>query len=80
MAYDAISDVVITETKILVCTDSFAGSELVRKNFAAHTVDKSNGIIFISNEDGQALDPSVWIPIVSLNKAGLAKGATRRGG
>lgn len=52
---------------------------LVRKNFAAHATDKSNGIIVISDEDGQSLKTNAWIPIVSLNKAELVKGSIRGG-
>ncbi|KAJ9209476.1 hypothetical protein DTO166G4_8919 [Paecilomyces variotii] len=54
-------------------------SGLVRKNFAAHATDKSNGIIVISDEDGQSLKTNAWIPIVSLNKAELVKGSIRGG-
>ncbi|KAJ9294513.1 hypothetical protein DTO271G3_6781 [Paecilomyces variotii] len=52
---------------------------LVRKNFAAHATDKSNGILVISDEDGQSLKTNAWIPIVSLNQAELVKGSIRGG-
>lgn len=77
--YDAIADVVLMEARIVACTDNLAGSDLVRKNFAAHPDEKCQGIIVIGDEDGQALETNAWIPIVSLNQANLVKGVIRGG-
>jgi superfamily I DNA and/or RNA helicase len=78
-AYNAISDLVVREARIVVCTDNLAGCDLVRKNFAAHPERGTDGIIVIYDEDGQAVESNAWISIVLLNQAAHVKGCIRGG-
>lgn len=65
MCYDTVADLVVRETFIVACTNSLAGSHIARRNFGAN--DKP--IIVTADEDGQALEPDVIIPLVSLDMA-----------
>lgn len=71
----------VTEARIVVCTDNLAGSDLIRKNFAAHTDPKfkTKGIMVIGDEDGQASEANTWIPVVGLDEAMHVKGSIHGG-
>ena len=51
---------------MVVCEDNLAGCDWARKNFATHP-NKTNGIVVISDEDGQPIESSTWIPTALLN-------------
>ncbi|KAJ9397409.1 hypothetical protein DTO282F9_5717 [Paecilomyces variotii] len=74
-AYEAIANEIVKNTRIVACTDNLAGSPRIRKHFGTDT----KGIVVISDEDGQAVEPNTWIPIVSLNQAKFVKASIRGG-
>ncbi|KAK6811865.1 hypothetical protein RU639_012330 [Aspergillus parasiticus] len=73
--YDTVADLVVKNTSIVACTNNLAGSHIVRRNFGAN----GKPIIVIADEDGQALEPDVIIPLVSLDMAQLVVGTIRGG-
>jgi hypothetical protein len=74
-SYDAVSELITREARVVACTNNLAGTHLVRRNFGAN----GNGIIIIADEDGQATEPDAIIPLVSLDHADKVVGMIRGG-
>lgn len=72
---DAISKRVIAESRILLCTNQLAASDLCKRFRMTAKV-----IVIISNEDGQTLEPEAWIPVAKLQAADKILGFVRFGG
>ncbi|KAE8423790.1 AAA domain-containing protein [Aspergillus pseudocaelatus] len=74
-SYDAVSELIIQEARVVACTNILAGTDLVRRNFGT----KGKGIIIIADEDGQATEPDAIVPLVSLDNADKVIGMIRGG-
>lgn len=74
----AISKEVMRESRILLCTNQVARSDICRI-FGETNGDPSNGIVIISDEDGQTVEPDAWVPITALRKSDDIKGVIRFG-
>ncbi|KAL4889313.1 AAA domain-containing protein [Aspergillus ambiguus] len=73
--YDSVVELVVQEASIIACTNNLAGTPVVRRNFGANGKE----ILVIADEDGQALEPDVIIPLVSLDRSDLVIGTIRGG-
>lgn len=73
--YESVGELVVQEASTIACTNNLAGTPVVRRNFGAN----GKKIIVIEDEDGQALEPDVIIPLVSLNRSDLVVGTIRGG-
>lgn len=80
-ALKRLQQAVVSRSQILMCTNQLAASELVRKFFAGDVNGdvSTNGIVIIADEDGQAPEPTAWIPIVLLRHADHVKAVFRFG-
>lgn len=67
---------VIRRAKVLFCTHQLAGSSLIRENFACRD---TKSVVIIADEDGQALEPVSWIPIILPRCAPEIKAVLRFG-
>ncbi|QKX59005.1 uncharacterized protein TRUGW13939_06134 [Talaromyces rugulosus] len=74
-ALATLESTVVSGLQVLLCTNQLAASDLVRHNFGVGT----NGIIIIADEDGQALEPTAWLPITLLRHANDIKAVLRFG-
>ena len=74
-SYDAVSELIIQEARVVACTNNLAGTDLVRRNFGTN----GKGIIIIADEDGQATEPDAIVPLVSLDNADKVAGMIRGG-
>jgi hypothetical protein len=74
-ALQKLQDKVIMETKVILCTNQLAATHLIRHNFG----HEANDIVIIADEDGQALEPTAWIPVSLLRNADRVKAVIRFG-
>ncbi|KAF5866133.1 hypothetical protein ETB97_000667 [Aspergillus alliaceus] len=74
-SYDAVSELIVQEARVVACTNNLAGTDLVRRNFGANGKD----IIIIADEDGHAAESDAIIPLVSLDNANKVVGMIRGG-
>lgn len=74
-ALEKLQEKVVKDSKILLCTNQLAGSDLIRHNFG----HEASNLVIIADEDGQALEPTAWIPITLLRNANCVKAVLRFG-
>ncbi|GLA58714.1 hypothetical protein AtubIFM54640_008816 [Aspergillus tubingensis] len=73
--WDTIGELVVQDASIVAYTHNLAGTPIVRRNLGANR----KKIVIIADEDGQALEPDVLIPFVSLDRPGDVLGTIRGG-
>ncbi|OJI80648.1 hypothetical protein ASPTUDRAFT_937671 [Aspergillus tubingensis CBS 134.48] len=71
--WDTIGELVVQDASIVAYTHNLAGTPIVRRNLGANR----KKIVIIADEDGQALEPDVLIPLVSLDRPGDVLGTIR---
>ncbi|GFN11997.1 AAA domain-containing protein [Aspergillus tubingensis] len=73
--WDTIGELVVQDASIVAYTHNLAGTPIVRRNLGANR----KKIVIIADEDGQALEPDVLMPLVSLDRPGDVLGTIRGG-
>jgi hypothetical protein len=74
-ALEKLQEKVVMDSKVILSTNQLAASDLIRYNFG----HEANDIVIIADEDGQALEPTAWIPVTLLRNAYRVKAVLRFG-
>lgn len=74
-ALEKLQEKAIMDSKIILCTNQLAASNLIRQNFG----HEANDSVIITDEDEQALESTAWISVTLLRNADRVKAVLRFG-